>query len=270
MRAFIVSDIHFSAMDILRGRSIIVPEADVCLCAGDVSGGALTTIAYLKRVIAPKMPVVLAMGNHDYYHSSIDFALERARNEIGDSNIHLLEKQTIQLSGRRFIGATLWTDFAVSVGGDEHVPPEERRAHALNVVPYQIADFHCIFRSNERADGENGLITASEILNRHIASRSYINRELSKPFDGSTIVVTHHAPLPESFDPRFAGQVTNAAFASDLGDLIWRRKPNLWVHGHIHAGRDYHSDSTRVICNPVGYAHEQNLTSFRPGLVIDI
>lgn len=218
----------------------------------------------------PKMPVVFVMGNHDYFHSSIDFALERARSEIDTSDIYLLENETLVLGGRRFVGATLWTDFAVSVGGDEHIPPEERRAHAFNVVPWQIADFQCIFRSDERIDGENGQITAREILDRHKESRSFIDKELANPFEGPTIVITHHAPLPESFDPRFAGQVTNAAFASDLGDLIWRRKPDLWVHGHIHAGRDYYSDSTRVICNPVGYAHESNLTSFRSDLVIDI
>jgi hypothetical protein len=138
-----------------------------------------------------------------------------------------LENQSIEMAGCRFIGATLWTDFAVSVGEDEHIPPEERRAKAFGLVPSLVADFECIFRSDERRPGENGLVTVQEILKRHIRSRSFIDRELEKPFDGRTFVITHHALLIQSFDPRFYGQITNAAFGSDLSDLITRRRRRL-------------------------------------------
>lgn len=131
-------------------------------------------------------------------------------------------------------------------------------------------DFHSIFRSDERHSSENGMVTAKEILERHVRSRNFIDQELSQPFDGRTIVVTHHAPLMQNFDPRFFGNVTNAAFASDLSDLIWRRRPSLWIHGHIHKFRDYMADYTRIICNPVGYQSEKYISGFRPGFAIDL
>ncbi|NTF49057.1 metallophosphoesterase [Rhizobium rhizogenes] len=270
MRAWIVSDIHTSPIDTLLGTSLHIPDADICICAGDISNDISTSIAYLLRNIEPHIPVVLVLGNHDFYGSSIDFALEKARREIEGSRIHLLENESIEVAGCRFVGATLWTDFAVPIGGDEHIPPEERRAKAFELVPWQMADFHAILRSDERQSGEIGLVTVHEILNRHIASRSYIDQQLSKPFDGRTVVVTHHAPLPESFDPRFYGHATNAAFASDLSDLIARRRPSIWIHGHIHSARDYMADKTRVICNPRGYSGERYTSGFRPDLVIDI
>ncbi|NEI19768.1 phosphohydrolase [Rhizobium leguminosarum] len=270
MRAWIISDLHYSSMDALVGAPLRIPEADICICAGDISENVPRSIAYLRRDIERHMPVILVLGNHDYYNSSIDLALEIARREIEGTRIHLLENQSIETSGCRFVGATLWTDFAVSIGGDEHVPPEERRAIAFDLVPSLMADFSCIFRSDPRRPGENGLITVQEILGRHRESRVYIDRELAKPYAGRTVVVTHHAPLTDSFDSRFYGQVTNAAFASDLSDLIYRRRPSLWVHGHIHRARDYLSGDTRIVCNPRGYGSEREINGFRANLIIDL
>ncbi|NTI16073.1 phosphohydrolase [Agrobacterium rhizogenes] len=269
MRAWIISDIHYSRLGEMFGNSIRVPEADVCLCAGDVSDVVSTSIAYLRRHIEPYMPVILVLGNHDYYNSSIDFALESGRRQVEGTRIHLLENESIELDGCRIIGATLWTDFSVSIGGDEHLSPEERRAKAFGLVPSQMADFFNIYRSDARRKGENGMVTVQEILQRHRESRSFIDKELAKSYAGQTVVVTHHAPLTDSFDSRFYGHVTNAAFGSDLSDLIYRRRPSLWVHGHIHQARDYLSGSTRVICNPWGYAKEHGTNGFRPGLVLD-
>ncbi|TAY75144.1 metallophosphoesterase family protein [Rhizobium ruizarguesonis] len=270
MRAWIISDLHYSPMDALVGAPLRIPDAEICICAGDISENVSMSIAYLRRDIERHMPVILVLGNHDYYNSSIDLALEIARREIEGTRIHLLENQSIETSGCRFVGATLWTDFAVSIGGDEHVPPEERRDFAFGLVPSLMADFSCIYRSDARRPGENGLITVREILERHIASRSFIDRELEKPFGGRTFVVTHHAPLIQSFDARFFGHVTNAAFGSDLSDLIARRRPSVWIHGHIHKFRDYMADKTRVICNSRGYGSERETSGFRPGFVIDL
>ncbi|NEH27446.1 metallophosphoesterase [Rhizobium ruizarguesonis] len=268
MRAWIISDIHHFGG--LVGTTVKVPEADVCICAGDVSDDIKSSIQYLRQHIEPHMPVVLVLGNHDYFGSGIEFALQTARHEALGRRIFILEDEAIEMSGCRFVGATLWTNFAVSVGRDEHIPPEERRAFACRVVPAQMADFHRIFRSDERRYGENGMITVRELLARHKESRSFIDRELAKPFDGRTVVLTHHAPHMRSMDPRFFGEATSAAFVSDLSDLITRRRPSIWVHGHVHRFSDYMADRTRVICNPFGYGGERGISGFLPGFVIAV
>ncbi|MGO8047041.1 metallophosphoesterase [Rhizobium johnstonii] len=270
MKAWIISDIHESRLSRLVRDPPKASNADICVCAGDVTNFVDDSIAYLRRVIEPRMPVVLVLGNHDYYGSSISGALERARRLVAGSRIHLLENEAVTIGDCRFIGATLWTDFAVSVGDDDHIPPEERRVKALELVPSRMMDFQCIFRSDPRKNGENGMVTAWEILERHRESRKFIDTELSLDFQGRTVVVSHHAPSMRSFDPDFFGNVTNAAFASDLSDLIRRRRPSLWIHGHIHKFRDYMSDRTRVICNPQGYRGELYTSGFRPGFTIDL
>ncbi|MGO7442986.1 phosphohydrolase, partial [Rhizobium ruizarguesonis] len=78
--------------------------------------------------------------------------------------------------------------------------------HAFGLAPRRMLDFHLIFRSDERREGENGLLTVQEVYHRHKESRAYLDQELAKPTSGKTIVVSHHAPLKESFDHRFHGQ----------------------------------------------------------------
>jgi len=270
LRAWIVSDLHISVMERALGGHLKVPNADICICAGDISDNVSASIDYLRRNVSPKLPVVLVLGNHDYYSASIDFALDQARRQLEGTDIQLLENNKVEIAGCRIVGATLWTDFSVEVGDDEHVPAEERRTRASGLIPHQMLDFQCIFRSDERRPGENGMITVQELLKRHLESRRYIDQELSKPFDGRTIVVTHHSPLKESFDAQFHGSITNAAFASDLSSMITLRRPSMWVHGHIHRARDYVFANTRIICNPRGYAHEREINGFRPGLVVDL
>lgn len=102
---------------------------------------------------------------------------------------------------------------------------------------------------------------------------------LHEPFDGRTVVVTHHAPHPDSVHPRFAGNLLNPAFASDLSALMG--PADLWIHGHVHDSFDYQVNGTRVIANPRGYAlNRQSVQSpeqlewenplFDPRLVIEI
>ena len=133
-----------------------------------------------------------------------------------------------------------------------------------------MMDFHAIFRSEWFEDGMPGLLTTRELIERHVESRAFITEELAKPFAGTTIVLTHHAPLTKSLHPRFRGHPSNAAFASDLSDLIHKGKPDIWIHGHVHHALDYREGHTRVICNPLGYQREKSETGFIEGFVIDI
>ncbi len=195
------------------------------------------------------MPIIMVLGNHDYYHSSVDGALEYARRVTRDSSIIVLENESAVIGSVRFLGATLWTDYVVPFGGNEpELPLPERRDVAIDFGQRYLMDYRAIYGSTSY--GGSGLITPDEIIGRHEASRSYISNQLASPFSGKTVVVTHHAPSPQSRDVRFLGQPTNAGFFSDLNQVIADGKPNLWIHGHIHRSFDYRLGSTRILCNP--------------------
>jgi Icc-related predicted phosphoesterase len=99
-------------------------------------------------------------------------------------------------------------------------------------------------------------------------SRKFIAEALQVPHAGPTVVVTHHAPHPQSLHPQHQDDLLSAAYVSDLGELIERGRPELWVHGHVHANCDYTVGSTRIVCNPHGYVRENS--NFDPALVIEV
>jgi predicted phosphohydrolase len=269
MKAWIVSDLHTSRTDLLHGRKLVVPSADICICAGDISNDIERSIDYLRSEIAPHMPVVVVLGNHDYYGSSIDRALEHARKWSVGTNVHILENETFQKGDLRVVGATLWTDFEITHHDYGHLPVDERRFLASRECMRYLLDFRYILQSDNQPGDLSGLLSPEEMLSRHWGSRDYIDAKLETPFSGTTLVLTHHAVTPMSLDPRFAGNISNAAFASDLTEVIERTRPHFWVHGHIHRFADYGVGDTRVLCNPRGYFHEESASGFRSGFVID-
>ena len=103
---------------------------------------------------------------------------------------------------------------------------------------------------------------------RHRASRGFLERQFAVPYDGPTLVITHHAPHPRSLDARYAHDGTDPFFASDLTGPITEHEPDVWVHGHVHKHNDYRIGRTRIVSNPRGYPHER--TGHDPEFVIDI
>lgn len=269
MKAWIVSDMHVKNSDLAR-TDLEIPEADICICAGDVSGIVEMSVQFVLRNISPRMPVVMVLGNHEFYGATIDAGLKTAKRMTKGTNISVLENETCFFDNVRIIGATLWTDFEIEHGLKTELPLPQRKAYAINVCKHYMMDFHAIYRSDWPERGMPGLLPAKELIERHMHSRTFIASELADDFDGRTVVVSHHAPLPRSLHPGFKGHPSNGAFASDLSAIIAQGKPDLWVHGHVHHFRDYREGTTRVICNPRGYERERPHTGFISGLVVNI
>lgn len=264
MKAWVISDLHVMSAGTLP---FTIPDADICVCAGDVSGSIHVTMECLERQIAPLMPVITVLGNHDYFSSTIDGALEYARRVTRGSSIMVLENESAIIGNVRFLGATLWTDYLIPFGGSQpELPLKERRDVAVHFCQKFLMDFRAIHGSESY--GGTGLITPDEIIGRHEASRAFVTNQLNTPFEGKTVVITHHAPSPRSRDRRFLGQPTNAGFLSDLDQVIADGKPDFWVHGQIHRSFEYRHGNTRILCNPQGYRHER--TGYDPGFVVDL
>lgn len=203
-----------------------MPDADVYIVAGDTSGTLSTALDYLLTDIEQVMPVVMTLGNHEYVGLSIDKAIARTRRRVEGTGIHFLENETVVLGDVRFIGATLWTDFALEVGDEAELPRDLRVEVAKLEMKNHIADYTEILSS----DGDAYLLTPDETIRRHFESRACIEQELRKPFDSRTVVVSHHAPLQDSIDKRFSASISNAAYASDLSELIDACGPDFWMH----------------------------------------
>jgi Icc-related predicted phosphoesterase len=237
------------------------PDADLLVLAGDVHSGSLGVdwVAHHFTI-----PAILIGGNHEAYGHELFRTIAHNRQKANATNgrISFLEKnvQTFKLeSGEkvRFIGVILWTDFAL------YGTPSRSMAAALE----QIEDYRVI--QIERGYELRRLLPA-DTARLHRAALKFLEEELRKPFDGPTVVITHHAPSPRSIAEKFRDSLLNPAFASNLERFIVAHQPALWIHGHMHDSFDYSIGKTRVVCNPRGYFPNELNPIFDPKLVITL
>lgn len=200
--------------------------------------------------------VIYVMGNHEHYHGDWNQTESVLRSMVSvHENIHFLEMGSVVLSGVRFIGTTLWTDC------NRHDP-----ITMLN-LRRGLNDYVVIKNDADRT------LTPEVTAQYHDRSLDYLLREIDQPHDGPTVVCTHHCPSRRSTHPRYQDDYhMNGGYSSTLDPLIeMYPQIKLWSHGHTHDQFDYMIGSTRIVCNPRGYAgyERPNDDSYR-ALVIEI
>ncbi|QYO75668.1 metallophosphoesterase [Devosia salina] len=231
---------------------------DCIVIAGDVADGHDRSSRWLREQAVPRgLPVIYVLGNHDFYGHDIDDDAEELYRDAGVELLHI-GRRSIEIAGVRIIGLTLWTDYAIA--GDV----DAARVWARQNMP----DFVNIDIGQRR-------LSPRHLDHFHKLHRELIEMDLADPFDGSTIVVTHHAPHPKSLrSPMLTAD--DASYASDLTAIIERYEPAVWIHGHVHSSRNYNVGATRIVCNPRGYAvtsrdgRRFENPGFNPQLVLEI
>ena len=116
---------------------------------------------------------------------------------------------------------------------------------------------------------EGRRLRPGDTLALHESSRHWLAARLAVPFDGPSVVITHHAPLVRVRPPSPVHRAMLGAFASDLTALMDGDRVALWIHGHTHRVADLEVHGTRVISNPRGYRHEP-VAAFDPRLVVEV
>lgn len=257
MRAFVLSDLHLPEAS--RGRyewPHAIPDADVCLCAGDVTEGVGAAIRWLAKIVRPHMPVILTLGNHEFYGGYLG-EYDDAVREGHEHGIEVLHDRVVEIDGQRFVGGTLWTDFDLY----------RNQFGSMRVAAHKMADYQHIY-----ADLTLEVpIKPQATLELHRRTRAFLEAELQE----GDVVLTHHCPSPRSIAAEYDGDPVNPAFTTNLNALIEERRPALWVHGHTHTSFDYELRGTRVVCNPKGYGTENVLRwapekGFKHDLVVEI
>ena len=247
VRIAYASDLH---LEFGRDLAALLPTAlaaDVLVLASDLETDPDRLAWQLRRVRQRlAVPIIVVLGNHEYYGQSFPDVLTRYRQVVQDiPHVHLLENETLTLQGVRFAGTTLWTDFA---GG--------RAAEARQL---EMTDFLVI---RDSATGRP--ITPTRLMGAYQESWDWLVRTLSEDTGTPTVVVTHHAPSLRSNHPRFAESQITRGFCSDQDAAVqaFPYPPIAWIHGHVHDPVDYLIGTTRVVCHPWGYDDEQQTRDF--------
>jgi len=243
MRIHLLSDLH-NEFDLFEPE---VRDADVVILAGDINVKT-RGVEWAKNTFT--CPVLYVPGNHEFYGGHLTRTLEKMRAASSDQ-VRVLDRDEVILSGVRFLGATMWTDFAATGN-----PPI-----AAFTAQNGLNDFKQIRTADFRR------IRPADLISESAKTRDWLRAKLADPFDGPTVVITHHAPSMRSLeDNPHAGGHLDAAFANRWEDLMGGDQVALWVHGHSHTAVDYDVAGTRVVCNPRGYPGEDS--DFKANLVL--
>jgi predicted phosphodiesterase len=294
MKLLVLSDLH------LEFARFDVPEHiafDVAVLAGDIASPGSDAVRWARRSPALRRAkaVVLVPGNHEYYGGEMlrEFAAMRLEARVFDGRsgndnhagsegdrgsdssddsdsdsdtppIHVLDGDDIVIDGVRFLGCTLWTDFALRI--DTPLGPRQDVARGIAAARRSMVDYRAIKLQARQ-------LTPEDTLDFHHQQLAWLTQALAAPFSGATVVVTHHAPHRGSLAAKYAGDWVSTAFINELPAELFE-VPALWVHGHTHSGCDYRVGGCRVLCNPRGYVIGRDAlpenAGFDPACIVEV
>ena len=244
LRVRVFSDLHYNR----RNFDLPPITADLVVLAGDIHCGAKGVIEAKKRFSA--CPVIYVPGNHEYYYHDFLRVVDEMRREAHGSNVHILERESIEFDGVTFFGCTLWSDFKLT----------GRLAEAKR--SWRTESSQIWYNREDQA------FTPELAIEIHRLSLQAL-RQARAGSPGRFVVVTHHAPSQRSLTAAQLQKPSAGAYGSDCEALIAELKPEVWIHGHTHYCVSYRLDQTLVLSNPLGYEKEKN-TAFDPTLVLEL
>ena len=258
MLLWIMSDLH---LELTRGWDLppvgARPDYDVLVIAGDLITRMERGVVWLLARVTDR-PVIYVGGNHEGYGTDLRRTLEKARVAAAGTNVHVLERDSIEINGVTFLGATGWTDF--NLFGDQ-----ERAMRAAGEV---MNDYRKV-----RIDDYSRRLRPKDTLARHMETRAFLQRELSKPRTGQRrVVVTHHGFHAEAVRRGHESDMISAAYASNAAV----EGADLWIFGHTHETKTFVAgDGGRVVTNSKGYGpwhagETWENQDFNPNFVIEI
>lgn len=230
-------------------------DVDVVILAGDISVDT-HGIQWAAKAFPGVPEVLYVAGNHEYYDDDLGLLDEMQKPLWEQLGVHFLEQRCIEIAGVHFLGCTLWSDF--------NLYGEDAAETHMGAAKGSINDYWMI-----RAHGRTRL-EPRDTQTMHQASVEWLDAELSKPFDGKAVVITHFAPHPRCVAPEHQGKDVSPYFVSDLAWLMEKHRVDLWCYGHTHTNISFVAENgCRVVSNQRGYPREQS-PGFLPDLVIEV
>lgn len=226
MPVLVIADLHLD-MWLQAGRDPLAALSPSVLCtlealivAGDLSNKPKVRWPHMIRQLARYVPVDrihVLPGNHDYYDHALD-GDDRLADICAEAGANFAQKSVIVISDTRVLCCTLWTDFAL------HGDP----MHAMMSAQRDMNDYRYIRLGGTGFRRIRPLDTAYI----HAEHRAWLEEQLTIPFPGKTVVVTHHCPHPNFVGER-RGDL-DPVYGSNLLPMIERYAPDAWLFGHTH------------------------------------
>ncbi|MCE6957735.1 metallophosphoesterase [Cereibacter sphaeroides] len=262
------SDIHREMYDTglpLPTADCPAGSVDAIVVNGDLNARGRHIVDACALQDAWQAPVILVRGNHERYCSDWqDFAIDEAARldmarELG-RDIRLLDCETTVIGDTRILGCTLWTDFAIV--GDPAMTKMGARI--------MVNDYRKIGWRGE--DGHVDNLEPDQTAAIHAKEKAWLMQELAKPFEGRTLVVTHHLPAPELLAREARKSDFAPVYVSDLRQDFLGLKIDAWMTGHTHWARRGTIEGLHgpiaFTANMPGYFDQR--TNYEPHRILDM
>jgi predicted phosphodiesterase len=267
MRIHLLSDIHLEIDPKRRERwRPEVLDADVTILAGDIDQGPRVP-EWASRAFPGR--VLIVAGNHEFYSGHLQRTARKMR-EASTDRVQFMDCDEVLIDGVRFLGGTAWTDLECLLEGE---PPERHdwlRSMSSMFVAKAMTDYRRI-RTN-RGLSEFARLTPGDTAAAARSFKAWLVGKLAEPFDGKTVVVTHHAPLRSVAYPSRPTALPmdffDAGYCNHWPELV-APPVDLWMWGHTHEAVDTTVNGVRLVSNPCGYSYGED-TGFDPWKIIEL
>ena len=174
--------------------------------------------------------VIWVLGNHEFYHSNYQEALDDAYEFAVNKGIILMDEvygtENHVIDGVKFWGSTLWTDL------NNNDWFASRKVQGFN-------DFHVIH-------DEGALFRVATTYEINQRTREKINWD-------ADVVITHHCPILLEHRRFPISDITYGFCNTGLEEQIMDSNIKYWMFGHTHDSRAEDLNGTLVVSNQQGY-----------------
>ena len=213
-----ISDLHIEKWGLIQ----VEPSASILIVGGDIA--PVVNPLYEEQIAyfsAHWEHVLVVLGNHEYYGSSIEGTEQTCREMFAKyPNVKLLQKDYIEIRDRIFVGCTLWSN--IGNGRIYHEQIRKIMKDFTVIDNFSPPDWQALF-----TDQKNWLEKTLKSLDSN---------------GKQVVVITHHAPLyNESSPPEFRGSAATPAFGTTMTEVFpW---VDIWLFGHTH----YNIEKQKVV-----------------------
>lgn len=220
-------------------------DADVIILAGDIDVGVVGVEWAIEESERLSKPVVYVLGNHEFYYHEYHKLRDDVQKISEGTDVTVLDGGEYQYKDVRILGCTLWTDYGY---------PAVSHKYAMELLDDDFMDHQVIDIVH---NSKRRKFKTKDAFFSNAQEKNFLQKALEKPYDGKTVVITHHGPHMACQHPGFPVSEISLAFNSDLSDMFEKYSIDAWVFGHTHANIDLMIEKTRLVSNQAGYPGER-------------
>lgn len=256
MKIAVCSDLHleFDTLSLknTEGANVLILSGDIMLAAGLLKDEPCYRQRYQKffEQVGQEFPVTFyVMGNHEHYHYCFDDTEQTIRDFLLPfGNIHLLEKQAVDIHGVTFLGGTMWTYM------------NNCDVNTMTQLRFCMNDFRIVTKNTKYG---RSTLSPEDVYKEHLKTVSFIESTVDLNPQKKFVVVTHHQPSLKALNPKYKDDyVLNAGYYSNMDEFIEKRPQiKAWTSGHTHQRLDFMIGDTRMLTNARGYAGREYMAN---------